>query len=121
LDPRLAYRNWVADPDQVVLSWPGNFPATAPIHKATAAPEIGSLLQLRPRSDGKAGCEVADPNGIAVSRMAQNFAPPAGEILEVRVAAILARKAREGDAENLRCKNWELVLPEITYAAGHPR
>jgi ATP-dependent DNA helicase RecQ len=114
-EPKLAHRIWVADPEQIILSWPGYFSATAPIHKAIAALQVGSRLQLRPRSDGKPGWELADENGTAVTRMAQKFSPPAGEIIEVRVSAILARKARAGDAENLRCRHWELVLPEIEY------
>ena len=101
--------------EQIVLSWPGYFSATAPIHKAIAALEVGSPLVLRPRSDGKPGWEVADSNGVAVTRMAQKFVPPSGKIIEVRVAAILATKATEGDAESLRCKSWELVLPEVEY------
>jgi ATP-dependent DNA helicase RecQ len=116
-EPRLAHRTWIADQEQIVLSWPGYFSATAPIHKAIAALEVGSPLDLRPRSDGKPGWEVADMNGTAVTRMAQKFSPPSGKAIEVRVSAILARKAKAGE-ENLRCKSWELVLPEIEYLPG---
>jgi ATP-dependent DNA helicase RecQ len=117
-EPRLAHRTWIADPEQIVLSWPGYFSATAPIHRAIAALEVGSSLELRPRSDGKPGWEVADSNGLAVTRMAQKFRPPSGKIIEVRVSAILARKAKEGEVDNLRCKSWELMLPEIEYLPG---
>ncbi len=115
VEPRLAHRTWIADPEQIVLSWPGYFSATAPVHKAIAALEVGSLLQLRPRSDGKPGWEIADLNDVAVTRMAQKFEPPAGTIIEVRVSAVLARKAKKGEAANLKCNSWELILPEITY------
>ena len=49
--------------------------------------------------------------------MSARFSMPVGEILAVRVAAILVRHAREGDA-GLRCSQWELVLPEIEYRPG---
>ncbi|MBM3351308.1 MAG: RecQ family ATP-dependent DNA helicase [Betaproteobacteria bacterium] len=114
-EPRLAHRTWVADAEQIILSWPGYFSATDPIHKAIAALQVGNRLLLRPRSDGKPGWELADESGITVTRMAQKFSPPKGEIIEVRVSAILARKAKAGDANNLRCKHWELVLPEVEY------
>ena len=117
-EPMLAHRTWIADPEQIVLSWPGYFSATAPIHRAIAALEVGRPLELRPRSDGKPGWEVVDSNGMAVTRMAQKFRPPSGKIINVRVSAILARKAKEGEVGNLRCKSWELVLPEIEYLPG---
>ena len=115
LDPRLAYRTWVADPEHVVLSWPGYFAPSTPIHKAIAELEYGDELSLRPRSDGKPGWEIADRNGVAVTRMAQKFQPPSGKILGVRVATVLVRHARDG--EEVRCPEWELVLPEIEYLA----
>lgn len=114
-EPKLTHRTWVAEPEHIILSWPAYFPATAPIHKAIAALKVGSRLQLRPRSDGKPGWELADDNSITVTRMAQKFNPPLGEIIEVRVSAVLARKAKVGDSNNLRCKHWELVLPEIEW------
>ena len=118
IDRRLSHRTWIADPEQIVLSWPGYFSATAPIHKAIAAIDVGSSLELRPRSDGKPGWEIADSKGVTVTRMAQKFTPPTGKIINVRVSAILARKAKDGDAANLKCKSWELVLPEIEYLPG---
>ncbi|MGX2040255.1 UvrD-helicase domain-containing protein [Methylocaldum sp. MU1018] len=113
-EPRLAHRSWIANEAHIVLSWPGYFAATSSIHKAIAALEVGSPLELRPRSDGKSGWEVASTNGVTVTRMAQKFSPPEGKIIAVRVYAILMRKAKEGE-ENLRCKSWELVLPEIEH------
>lgn len=113
LDPRLSHRTWVADPEQIVLSWPGYFAPNAPIHKAISKLDFGDELSLRPRSDGKPGWEIADENGLAVTRMSQKFKPPAGEILGVRVSAVIVRHAKEG--EQVRCPEWELVLPEIEY------
>jgi 3-hydroxyacyl-CoA dehydrogenase len=56
----------------------------------------------------------ADAQGVAVTRMSSRFVPPAGAIIEVRVAAVLVRHARDGEA-NLRMGRWELVLPKIEF------
>ncbi|WP_374089589.1 RecQ family ATP-dependent DNA helicase [Methylomicrobium lacus] len=110
----LNQRSWIADPGQVILSWPGYFASDKPIHRAIAELDYGSQLILRPRSDGKAGWELADQNGLTVSRMSQAFKPPQGEIIAVRVSAILARQKKQ-EEEGLRCGQWEVVLPEILY------
>ncbi|MGZ8196328.1 MAG: UvrD-helicase domain-containing protein, partial [Methylosarcina sp.] len=112
--PQLGYRSWVADPAQVVLSWPGYFATEKPIHRAIAKLECGDSLGLRGRSDGNPGWELTDKNGVAVSRMAQAFTPPKGEIIGARVSAILARQRKSGE-EALRCEQWEVILPEILY------
>lgn len=107
-------RVWLADPGHVVLSWPGRFASSAPIHRALAALDVGSPLRLLPRADGKPGWVLADEHGVVLTRMSARFSVPVGDILAVRVAAILVRHAREGEA-GLRCDQWELVLPEIEY------
>lgn len=114
-DERLANRTWVADPEQVVLSWPGYFSPRSPIHGAIRNLDVGDQLSLRPRSDGKSGWELVDANAVAVTRMAQMFRPPDGQLIAIRVAAILAREKRVGDSDKLRCPNWEIVIPEIEY------
>jgi ATP-dependent DNA helicase RecQ len=117
-EPGVAHRIWCADPEKVVLSWPGRFTPTAPVHGALAALEVGSALILRRRSDGGMGWEVTDTSGVTVGRMSSKFRPPEGRIVAVRVAAMLVRHAREVDQEKLRCQAWELVLPEIEYLPG---
>jgi ATP-dependent DNA helicase RecQ len=112
---RLGQRTWVADPGQVVLSWPGYFSSGKPIHKAIAELDVGSELMLRARSDGKPGWEIANKNGITVARMAQAFTPSIGEIISVRVSAIQVRQKKAGDQESLKCDRWEIVLPQIDY------
>ncbi|MBK6653948.1 MAG: RecQ family ATP-dependent DNA helicase [Zoogloea sp.] len=107
-------RVWLADPGHVVLSWPGRFTSSAPIHRALAALDVGSPLRLLPRADGKPGWVLADEHGVVLTRMSARFNVPVGDILAVRVAAILVRHAREGEA-GLHCRQWELVLPEIEY------
>jgi ATP-dependent DNA helicase RecQ len=99
-----------------VLSWPGYFSAGKPIHKAIADLDVGSELILRVRSDGKPGWEIANKNGMAVTRMAQAFTPPTGEIISVHVSAVQVRSKKLGDQESLKCDRWEVVLPEIVYS-----
>lgn len=113
----MANRIWRADPEKIVLSWPGYFAPKAPIHRALAALDIGDPLTLRPRDEG--GWELANAAGVAVGRMSSKFQPPSGRIVAVRVAAMLARHAKDGAQEQakLRSRTWELVLPEIEYAA----
>jgi ATP-dependent DNA helicase RecQ len=115
---QLNQRILITDQADVVLSWPGYFAPDKPIHKAIANLEYANKLILRVRSDGQSGWEIADANGVTVTRMAQAFQPPKGEIIAVQVAAILVRQAKQGNLEKLRCANWELVLPEIVYLPG---
>lgn len=110
---KLAHRTWVADPEQVVLSWPGYFSPKSSIHRAISRLEFGDDLSLRLRADGKLGWEIADGSGEVVTRMAQKFKPPLGKILDVRVSTILVRHAKDGEA--VRCQEWEIVLPEIEF------
>jgi hypothetical protein len=113
LEPGLDHRIWVADPSMVYLDWPGRFAPNAPIHRALAALEVGDPLELRPmtRRDGQPGWELADRHGVVVARMAAKFQPPDGEIVAVRVAAVLVRTAKGN--EGRRCERWELVLVEV--------
>jgi ATP-dependent DNA helicase RecQ len=114
-EPGLGNRTLIADPEKIVLSWPGYFPAGAQLHRALAALDVGSELVLRERADGKGGWEIADTQGVAVTRMSSKFRPPVGRIIAVRVAAILVRDAKAEERQNMRCSRWELVLPEIEY------
>lgn len=114
-EPGVNHRTWVADPEKIILSWPGYFRPDAPIHRAIAALDVGSPLLLRPRSDGNTGWELADVSGSTVGRMSSKFQRPDGEIVTVRVAAILVRRANDSERKKLSCTAWELVLPEIEY------
>ncbi len=102
----------------IVLSWPGRFALTAPIHRALAALNVGSPLTLRLRGNGGPGWELADESGFAVGWMSSKFQPPKGEIVAVRVAAMLVKYGKEGEQEAVRSQSWELVLPEIEYVPG---
>ncbi len=99
---RVGNRVWIADPEQVVLSWPGYFGPQAIIHRAIRGLDYGDSLLLRHRLDGKPGWELADSHGNSVTRMAQRFSPPEGEIISVRVSIILTRIAKESEAEQFK-------------------
>jgi ATP-dependent DNA helicase RecQ len=118
-EPCLGNRTLIADPEKIVLSWPGYFPPDAPLHRALAALDVGSPLELRQRADGKNGWEVTDTQGVVVTRLSSKFRPPVGRIVTVRVAAILVREAKAEERQKLRCERWELVLPEIEYRRSH--
>jgi ATP-dependent DNA helicase RecQ len=110
---KFAHRNWAADPEQVILSWPGYFSPKSSIHRAISKLDYGDELILRHRADGKPGWEIADQDGEAVTRMSQKFKPPIGEIIGVRVTTIIVRHRKDGEA--VRCQEWEIVLPEIDF------
>ncbi|MGC3983215.1 MAG: ATP-binding domain-containing protein, partial [Pseudorhodoferax sp.] len=105
-----------ASPADVVLSWPARFGPGAPVHAATAALEVGARLDLRRRKDGQDGWELADASGQTVGCMAKRFAPPPGRLVQTRVAAILARRARPPEMASV--PDWEVVLPEFEWAAA---
>ncbi|MCA0239502.1 MAG: RecQ family ATP-dependent DNA helicase [Proteobacteria bacterium] len=108
------YRLQACTPADVYLSWAGTLPPSVPGHRAIAALRVGDLLELRQRSDGPGGWELADRSGQTVGRMAAKFMPPPGRIVAVRVAAIQVRKPRAGDT-GLRCARWEVVLPAFEF------
>ncbi|WP_018989344.1 RecQ family ATP-dependent DNA helicase [Aromatoleum toluclasticum] len=114
-EPGVAHRIWCADLEKIVLSWPGHFAPSAPIHRALTALDVGDPLVLRPRSDDGAKWEIVDASGVTVGRMSSKFHPSPGATVAVRVAAVLVRHARD-DEQGVRCRAWELVLPEIEYA-----
>ena len=113
--PILAQRRWLADQEQIVLSWPGYFAPQHAIHRALKNLKYGDPLQLHRRPDAPDRWEIRDGKGRSVTRMAKCFEPPAGEIVAVRVAYILSRSGKESEAEKLKVSEWELVLPEIEY------
>ncbi|MFA5985122.1 MAG: RecQ family ATP-dependent DNA helicase [Methylococcaceae bacterium] len=112
----LEQRSWIAKPNHVWLSWPGFFAPNHPIHHSIKSLEVGSELRLRPRPDGKPGWELCDIAGsVTLGCMSKAFTPPAGKIIRVQVAAILARQPKLGATEPEICAQWEVVLPEIIY------
>ncbi len=107
----LKHRTWVAEQKYIDLSWPMTFAPDHLLHQAIADLDYGSELSLQKRSDGKPGWELANPNGATVTRMAQAFNPPSGKVITVRVAAILVRKPTSKELRQVKCPQWEVVLP----------
>jgi ATP-dependent DNA helicase RecQ len=114
-DARLARRLWVGNPEHVVLSWPGFFASGSATHSSISSLEVGTRLDLRPRADGKTGWELLDGQGATVARLAMKFAPPAGRLGAIHVAAIIVRERRAGDLDGMKRDHWEVVIPEIEY------
>jgi ATP-dependent DNA helicase RecQ len=98
----------------VVLSWAGQFPEGDAVHRIVAALEVGDELLLRLDMESTRWTLCA-PDGVAVGRMSSKFRPPPGHIVRVRVHAVMARKARAEELDRVRCRAWEVVLPEIEY------
>ncbi|MBC7207839.1 MAG: ATP-dependent helicase, partial [Methyloversatilis sp.] len=112
--PGLESRIWRATPEHVVLSWAGQFPEGDAVHRTVAALEVGDELLLRLDMESTRWTLCA-PDGVAVGRMSTKFRPPPGHIVRVRVHAVMARKARAEELDRVRCRAWEVVLPEIEY------
>lgn len=93
----------------IVLSYPSRFHANEPIHRALAQMEVDSQLRLRARTDQPGKWELTDCHGTAVVRFSGKFALPEGEIVDIRVAAILVRDAKPDEA--VKVPRWELLLP----------
>lgn len=107
-------RSWIANPSHVKLSWPAYFVSNNSIHRAIAALDVGSELILR-KMDDEQGWGGVDQKGVTVARMAKAFAPPNGQIIGVKVAAIMARSKKKEDTDSLKTAAWEVVLPEIHF------
>ncbi|HEY9191485.1 MAG TPA: RecQ family ATP-dependent DNA helicase, partial [Methyloversatilis sp.] len=109
-------RTWRATPEHVVLSWAGSFSADDEVHQAIASLEVGDELVLRKRENSSGErWDLWSSGGHVVGRMSSKFAMPRGHIVQVRVHAVIARKARLNEQERVRCQVWEVVLPEIEY------
>lgn len=114
-NPPIKVKSWIASPSQVKLSWPAFFSPDKAIHKAIAALDFGNNLILRQRQESDQGWELVDRHGTTVGRMARAFSSPDGQIVGVKVAAIMTRSRKKGDAESLRADTWEVVIPEIGF------
>jgi ATP-dependent DNA helicase RecQ len=106
-------RSWIANPSHVKLSWPAFFSSDKTIHRAIAALDVGSDLELREKQDAYQSWQLVDKNGTIVARMSRAFSPPNGRIISVKVAAIMTRSRKKGDAESIKADLWEVVIPEI--------
>jgi ATP-dependent DNA helicase RecQ len=110
----LESRIWRATPEHVALSWPGSFAEDDEVNRAIAALEVGDELSLRRRKDEK-GWELLSPGGCVVGRMSSKFRVPSGQVVQTRVHAVMARRAKPEELARVRVQAWEVVLPEIEY------
>lgn len=93
----------------VNLDFSGRQSADNKVHQAISALEIGDELKL-------VGREIQTLSGIAVGKLAEKFNLPQGNVLSVKVCAILARNQKMVKAEyknSLKVENWETVLCTI--------
>jgi ATP-dependent DNA helicase RecQ len=106
-------------PRDVDLSFAGRHGSDHPVHAAIATLSSGDTLTLRRQQDR---WELMDGAGNRVGRLARAFVPPAGVgCVAARVAAIIVRRLEDAEPEfqdQLRCRRWEVVLPELVFAPG---
>ena len=105
------------EPKEVILSWPA-YKNNAAARRRIARLEVGDELRLHAPRSAAEKWNLYDTQGGIVGKMSQHFQPPAGEILAVRVAAILVHK--ENDTARTEVPECEVVLPEILYRPTPP-
>ncbi|WP_234710104.1 RecQ family ATP-dependent DNA helicase [Sinorhizobium medicae] len=112
-------RYQTVEPHMVDLSWVGRLPAGHPAHKALAEMQTGDLVELV-EIDGR--WLVRNRAGVSIGRMAQSYRPPDGlRCLRGEASAIIRwRKIDNAEAFHgtLRHEVWEVVLPELAFAAA---
>lgn len=102
----------------VYLDFAGSHRQDHEIHRAIARLNTGSPLQLKRNGSN---WEVADVDGVTVSRLAKSCELPEHlNLVSARVNAIVSRRKEDSDEEfreRLRCDSWEIVLPELVFGA----
>ncbi|MCZ7636289.1 MAG: hypothetical protein M5U12_09790 [Verrucomicrobia bacterium] len=107
--------------EDVHLSYAGNFPPEAPIHRALRSLQPGDRLTLRTATDN--GLALHHPDGTCVARLSRKgnarWADRAESIREARVVAMVQRSAaQDADPERrdrCRAEEWEVPLVELVY------
>jgi ATP-dependent DNA helicase RecQ len=103
----------------VDLSFAGRLKPGNPSLAAIAAARPGDPVHLIRDGDR---WRIDNAQGQTLARLSRAFAPPEGTtILRGEVAAILNWRCEDGDEEFnhlLRRDAWEVVLPELVFAAG---
>ncbi|CAK0752574.1 ATP-dependent DNA helicase RecQ [Gammaproteobacteria bacterium] len=118
-DPSLSRRYRRLTPKEVDVGFAGRYADSHSVHATIAALRPGDGLQLV--AEGERWC-LRNQAGVLVGRLAKSFLPPAGMVcVEARVVAILTwRREDNSEPEYLhvvRCGQWEVVLPELVFAA----
>ena len=100
----------------VYLSFAGQKPPAARVHRAIAALLPNDPLQVEQRSDR---WELLDQSGVAVGRLARSFEPPQG--MQCAQASVLAiatwgrEQSEPAYQKQLQCDTWEVVVPELVF------
>lgn len=87
----------------------------AAVQRAIAELKNGDELVIEPLS-GQQRWAIQTVTGQMVGRTAQTYAPPAGQIVTARVAAICVRRLQDVTTEwqsRMAVAEWEVVLPEL--------
>ena len=117
--PRTRLRYVPPDPKLVDLSFAGRLADTHPSHAAIAAARPGDPVQLIRDGDR---WQIDNAAGQTLARLSRAFTSPDGTtFLRGEVAAILNWRREDGDEDFnhlLRRDAWEVVLPELVFAAG---
>ena len=110
------------DLSQVVLGFAGGRNPRHPIHRSIARLSPGDELQLRAHGDRWG---LLDNEGAVVGQLARKFRPPRGmQCVSARVASIATwnRELTESQFRSVtRCKEWEVVVPELSFAPANHR
>ena len=113
----VSYRHVWTRLQDVDIGFAGRQDGDSPIHDAISKLSTGDLLTVRIRSSGR--WEFLDSNGRLVGRLSKSFEIPPG--MRCRSAEVFAvvgwsREASEPQyRDTVRCKTWEVVLPEFVF------
>ncbi|MCY4436531.1 MAG: RecQ family ATP-dependent DNA helicase [Chloroflexi bacterium] len=104
----------------IFLSLAGYRRAGAPLHRAIAALSPGDSLGVR---SGPRRWELLDRKGTVVGQLASSFTPPEGMrcVLATVLAVVKWSKVSSETQfqDNLRCEEWEVVVPELVFEPDH--
>ena len=101
----------------VDIGYPGRQPVNHPVHRRISAIQPNDQLNLT--FNGKKWM-LSDSAGETVGCLAKGFNPPPNMKLEsCRVHAVMQRGRQDtpdGWQQTVKCDEWEVLLPELTYA-----
>ena len=118
-DPRLHATTVACTMGDVYMDFAGRLPAHAETHQTISAVNPGDALSLV-RQNGR--WKMLDKRGRQVGRMKADWdVPPRMEVVGITVHGVFTRWRKDvkdvGFAGNLRCDTWEVVVPQVTFAA----
>jgi ATP-dependent DNA helicase RecQ len=100
----------------VDLGLAGRYEAHMPIHRAIAALQSGSTLELKRDRDRWV---LADSGGVTVGRLAAPYSPPPGTVCTLaQVSAIVSWSRTDSKPEYqalCKCEKWEVVVPYLVF------